>query len=434
MSVIDELMVKIGFDVDERGAKKADSELAGIANTAKGIGAALGLAFGTGAALSGITRYADEMDRLGKAAQLLQVTGREIKFFDFFFKQSGAAEGNEGESFITNLNKIIEDGRTGNQKFIKSIEELIPNQGVDASAITQFLNASKSGDRGEIISAIQSMLMSADPKSRKTVGETLGLTQAQTVALTQGNLSRSRQQFNNRAMSNEEFINATRAGEEFNTALANMTLSLDTLTNRITQKVLPTFTEGIKELDDVLSGKSGIMKVRKGSLADELLGDVELPFGLKLTEHFTQEELDEIEKLKKTGSAHQFFESFNQENQQKPLTQKEKNLLQQYTGMIPNTEESKQEVKPKEKTPSPFSMGDNDVPMYNRELDNFKLKLPPQIMKSDSITNTNNANKTDVMQNITINVNGAQNPTATANEIRYKLQNLNTDTEARRIL
>ena len=48
-------------------------------------------------------------------------------------------------------------------------------------------------------------------------------------------------------MSNE-FIEATRAGEDFNTALANMTLSLDTLTNRITQKVFPTFTEGIKEL------------------------------------------------------------------------------------------------------------------------------------------------------------------------------------------
>lgn len=153
MSTIDELMVKIGFDVDERGAKKADSELASIANTAKGIGAALGAAFAGGAALNGITKYADEMDKLAKASKLLAVSGREIKFFDFFFKQSGGAEGDEGESFITNLNKIIEDGRTGNQKFIKSIEELIPNQGVDASAITQFLNASKSGNRGEIISA-----------------------------------------------------------------------------------------------------------------------------------------------------------------------------------------------------------------------------------------------------------------------------------------
>lgn len=242
----DELMLKLGLDVDRQEFAKAESMFNSLRGGAMGVAGAMGV---VGAGISGMLNKADKIGGLSRHGDQLSTTAAQIDAVGYALERAGGSSEN-AISTISTAQGLLDDLQVGNAGAFEDAA-----QWIDVSGIM----AAQSGM--EALLELSEELEGKSPQRQRNALEALGLDSVgQFGALTQGREHFAETLENGRqlaAISGE----LTENSREINQSLVDLDQAFEGITNEITARYLPALAKGADMLADIVGTEGGREKV-----------------------------------------------------------------------------------------------------------------------------------------------------------------------------
>ncbi|CAL9985572.1 tail fiber protein/ lysozyme [Vibrio phage D81] len=240
-TAIDELLIAIGFEVDDEQARDASSMMGSLSDEALKLGGILGAGLG----LSELTfGFAGANDQLGKFADLQGVAVGYVDKLNYALQREG---GSAGDAFreIENMNNMLGKLRAGDYGWTSELSRF----GFDPKSLQQARNMP------ELLSAISEEFKDLDAQQRLQVSNILGMgTSMQRLAkMGPGGFSGYSAELEQRGTITDKEV---KAAADFNDAVLNIQMTTRGFTKELSEVLLVNLTNSINQLDEaILSNK-----------------------------------------------------------------------------------------------------------------------------------------------------------------------------------
>lgn len=254
-NAIDELLIAIGFEVDDEQAKDASSLMGSLSDEALKLGGILGAGLG----LSELTfGFADSTDKMGKFAERMGVAIKFVDQLDYALQREG---GSAGEAYreIENLSNLLGKMQGGDYEWMTELSRF----GFDPKALQQAKTVP------EIMRAISEQFQDLDAQQKQQVANILGLGSAMQRLESGGPslFSGYAMQLNARGSITDE---EAKAAADFNDSVLNLQTTVRGFSKELSEVLLVKLTKGINEFEkQALKAKPVVMDFF-GKYGDEI--------------------------------------------------------------------------------------------------------------------------------------------------------------------
>lgn len=241
-TAIDQLLISIGFEVDDQEAKEAETMMGSLADEALKLGAVLAGGLGLDALTFG---FAESADRMAKFARLNGIAVEEVDKLSYALqREGGTAEDAYNE--LNNMNNILGRLQAGDYGWTTELSRF----GFDPAALQQATTLA------EMMDAIAKQYQNLNAQQRMQVGNILGLGDATRNLFMQGPGARANY---NKELERRGVINTgeTDAAEGFNDAVLNLQMSVRGFTKELSEVLLVKLASSINGLDEVILKNKG---------------------------------------------------------------------------------------------------------------------------------------------------------------------------------
>lgn len=253
-NILEEYLVRLGFQVDERSSKKADDRLLKIDVNAKAIAKAV-VAAGV-AVQAFVAVYAYQMEKLYYASKRGETSVGNLQALEFGFKQVGGQSGQ-----ITNALESMAQALRGNPGLVALIQQLgVPVTGRDKADVMM-----------DLVKALSKM----PTYIGQQYASLFGIDPATLFTLTQGIEEMEKAQALRKQMAADAGLDldaAAAAGKVYTNTLRQITERLGILKDMVGVRLLPVFQEWAGSTDRLLADLTRILGKAKdlGDLWDRL--------------------------------------------------------------------------------------------------------------------------------------------------------------------
>jgi hypothetical protein len=252
---ISNLLVGIGFDLDDKSTDKVSSGIDSIKSKALKLGSVVAGAFGIKALTSD---FANAKDDLGKFSEVFGSTAENINAFGNALRLEGGTLGGF-MSQLANLEKFRAGLAVGDAGFIAAAGRA----GLDTQALIEAKNATE----GYLTLADQFQRMTR--KQRINAADALGLDEASIRLLSKGRAGIEdvvEQQRKMRPVTNE----MTKAAAEFNDEFQDLTTNIGGFADKISAKVLPQINNVISGMNDWIAANRELLNSGTDTFLDSI--------------------------------------------------------------------------------------------------------------------------------------------------------------------
>lgn len=235
---VDELMLKLGLDVDRQEFQKAESMFSSLRGGAMGVAGAMGV---VGAGISSMVSKADKIGDLSRNADQLDTTAASIDALGYALERAGGQSEN-AVGTISTAQDQLDKLRVGDVSAFTDASMW----GIDTAPLMEAQNAM------EMLLELSDQLEDKNPQQQRNALEALGLgSQGQFGALTQGRdhleetLERGRQM----AAISDGLVDNSR---QINRTLTDLDQAFEGITNELTDRYLPAIVKGADLITDLV--------------------------------------------------------------------------------------------------------------------------------------------------------------------------------------
>lgn len=242
-TAIDELLIAIGFEVDDEQARDASSMMGSLSDEALKLGGILGAGLGLNELTFG---FAGANDELAKFARLNGVSIDEVDKLSYALQREGGSA-QEAFSELRNMNNMLGKLQSGDYSWTNELARF----GFDPSALQQATTLR------ELMDGIAGQYQNLNAQQRMQVGNILGLGDAARGLFAQGPgaLAGYGGELERRGVIDR---GETDAAEQFNDAVLNLQMTVRGFSKELSEKLLVDLTKSIGQLDEAILSKKDV--------------------------------------------------------------------------------------------------------------------------------------------------------------------------------
>lgn len=242
-TAIDELLIAIGFEVDDEQARDASSMMGSLSDEALKLGGILGAGLGLGELTFG---FAGANDQLGKFADLNDIAVGYVDKLNYALQREGGSAGDAYRE-IENMTNILGKLSAGDYGWTSELSRF----GFDPKALQQ------ARTMPEMLTAISSEFKNLDAQQRLQVANILGMgTAMQRLAMQgPGALSGYGAQLEIRGVISDDEV---KAAADFNDAILNIQMTARGFSKELSEVLLVNLAKSINELDEAILSQKDV--------------------------------------------------------------------------------------------------------------------------------------------------------------------------------
>ncbi|WRQ13134.1 tail fiber protein/lysozyme [Vibrio phage vB_VpM-pA2SJ1] len=234
-NVIDQLMIGIGFDVDEQSAQKVDSAMDSMTDKAMKLGAVLTAGFGAKALT---LDFADANDELGKFARVNDLSAQKVKSLE----EAIIGEGGSVQSLRSDLLSLNDARRAYQMQGDVSRLGAAAMIGFDVSDVLEASNAT------DAYIALANKFASATPDQRNQLAQIFGLDESSVRFLSKG-VDAVEAELARQEKIRPVLAGATEESERFNGQMQDLFNNIGHVADKISIKLLPAISDAMESVN-----------------------------------------------------------------------------------------------------------------------------------------------------------------------------------------
>lgn len=242
-AAIDELLIAIGFEVDDEQARDASSMMGSLSDQALKLGGILSAGLGLNELTFG---FAGANDQLAKFSRLNGVSVEEVDKLAYALQREGGSA-QDAYRELENMNNILGRLRAGDIGWASELSRF----GFDPKALTDARNLS------DLVNIIAEGYQDLDAQQRLQVGNILGLGNEMRSMMMRGPgaLAGYSGELERRGVIDRD---ETKAAEDFNDAVLNLQMTVRGFTKELSEKLLVDLTRSVSQLDEAILGQKDV--------------------------------------------------------------------------------------------------------------------------------------------------------------------------------
>ena len=261
-NVIDQLMIGIGFDVDEQSAQKVDSVMDGMTDKALKLGTVLTAGFGAKALT---LDFADVNDELGKFARVNDLSAQKVNAL----QEAIIGEGGSVQSLRSDLLSLNDARRSYQMEGDVSKLGAAALIGFDVSDVLEARNAT------DAYIALANKFASATPDQRNQLAAIFGLDESSVRFLSKG-VDGVEKELARQEKIRPVLAGATEESERFNGQMQDLFNNIGHVADKISIRLLPAITDAITSVNSWFDENKDLIDLELDGYLDAIADNFEL--------------------------------------------------------------------------------------------------------------------------------------------------------------